>query len=444
MNDVYIDSMVRIPKSNLTFDQQEALKEMYTIKTDREIMFTWFEDDEVLSLPWEAAKHFSNGVEDRRILGEPMMEFSERNWEPREGQENAVNTGVSLLSIPGHKNGGGNIIGPCGSGKTFVGSEIALRLGVKTVVLVHKQFLANQWEKAFKTLAPEIRIGRVKQKKCDYEDKDVVIVMCQSLVGERKYPAGLFNSPGLIIGDEIHRYGAHKWQGALPKFAAAKRLGFTATFRRNDGMLGVITNHIGGVIGSIDVETLPVRVHQVMVGTRVDPRIYTMKYKGSWGSKMNKAKLVTALVENNSRNRAICRTIVKAYDAGRKVFVLSERRKHLEKMADLCHQYTVPIADMGFYIGGKSDEFLDEQAGKQIIFGTYKMASEGLDIPAIDTLFVATPVADIEQSVGRIVRPMANKKEPVVVDYVDHNVGPCAGLAQSRLKQYELLKYNIA
>jgi superfamily II DNA or RNA helicase len=44
----------------------------------------------------------------------------------------------------------------------------------------------------------------------------------------------------------------------------------------------------------------------------------------------------------------------------------------------------------------------------------------GLDIPTLDTVVLATPKSDIKQSVGRILRETAGKKnEPLILDIVD-------------------------
>ena len=77
---------------------------------------------------------------------------------------------------------------------------------------------------------------------------------------------------------------------------------------------------------------------------------------------------------------------------------------------------------------------------KQIIFGTYNMAAEA-GYSELDTLFLATPKGDVEQSVGRILRTADGKKEPVVVDFVDYSIGLCIGLSKKRLKQYQELGY---
>ena len=104
----------------------------------------------------------------------------------------------------------------------------------------------------------------------------------------------------------------------------------------------------------------------------------------------------------------------------RKVLVLSDRRQHLDLLrALLCgcssplqpshpgagtKAKRVPSADVGFYVGGSKGRELEAAAQCRIILATFGMASEGLDVAALNTLVLATPRADIEQSVGRILR----------------------------------------
>ena len=63
---------------------------------------------------------------------------------------------------------------------------------------------------------------------------------------------------------------------------------------------------------------------------------------------------------------------------------------------------------------------LKENESCDVIIGTYSLAHEGLDIPALDTLLMATPKVDIIQSVGRILRETQGKQnDPLVIDIVD-------------------------
>ena len=57
--------------------------------------------------------------------------------------------------------------------------------------------------------------------------------------------------------------------------------------------------------------------------------------------------------------------------------------------------------------------------GKDIIFSTYQMSRDGLDVPSLDCVVFCTPVSNIEQAVGRIVRTCDGKKSPVIIDLVD-------------------------
>ena len=79
------------------------------------------------------------------------------------------------------------------------------------------------------------------------------------------------------------------------------------------------------------------------------------------------------------------------------------------------------------------------------IFATKQMASEGLDIPQLDTLVLATPMSDIEQARGRILRPLysdgrlGEKKTPIILDIRDDRVKKFQKLGESRDRQYRKL-----
>jgi len=181
-----------------------------------------------------------------------------------------------------------------------------------------------------------------------------------------------------------------------------------------------------------------------MVRTNVVPSDLEMKRMRDFRGEITLSKVVNWLVTSERRNRLIVQLLLKALDAGRKVLVLSSRREHLNVLRHMLRtevgkagkQYST-----GLYVGGMTDEERSVSATKDCIFGTYQMAAEGLDIPDLDTLFLTTPKGDIEQSVGRILRTVDGKKEPVVVDFVDMSIGLCVGLTNKRIKQYRELGY---
>ena len=74
------------------------------------------------------------------------------------------------------------------------------------MIVVHKEFLADQWTSELQTLLPGIRIGRIQGEKCDIgPDIDVAIAMIQTLCS-RSYPAGTFNRFGFANFDEVHHW----------------------------------------------------------------------------------------------------------------------------------------------------------------------------------------------------------------------------------------------
>jgi predicted helicase len=66
------------------------------------------------------------------------------------------------------------------------------------------------------------------------------------------------------------------------------------------------------------------------------------------------------------------------------------------------------------------EEDLCDSAKKEIVVATFQLAHEGLDIPVLDTVILATPRSDIKQSIGRIMRETAGKlNDPLIFDIAD-------------------------
>ena len=86
------------------------------------------------------------------------------NGSLRDYQQNVVNTYVSKIGPMG---GGGLLELPCGYGKTIIALNIIATLKLKTIVIVHKSFLMNQWIERINQFLPESKIGIIQQKKFD-------------------------------------------------------------------------------------------------------------------------------------------------------------------------------------------------------------------------------------------------------------------------------------
>jgi superfamily II DNA or RNA helicase len=94
-------------------------------------------------------------------------------------------------------------------------------------------------------------------------------------------------------------------------------------------------------------------------------------------------------------------------------------------------------------MGGMKQEKLNESAEKPIIFATFSQAHEGLDIPALDTVILATPKSDIKQSVGRILRETPGKKnDSHIYDIID-NWSILNAMYYKRSKVYRDCGFNV-
>jgi hypothetical protein len=113
--------------------------------------------------------------------------------------------------------GGGLLDVDPGKGKTVMALKIMERLAVKTLVVVHKSFLTNQWKERIEQFLPGARVGTIQGQVFDIENKDIVIGMVQSL-SMKEYPQNAFESFGLTVFDECFTYDTcvHTFSGAQP------------------------------------------------------------------------------------------------------------------------------------------------------------------------------------------------------------------------------------
>ena len=331
---------------------------------------------------------------------------------------------------------GGIVRAVTGWGKTVWSCAFMAEMGVPTLVVVHKEFLVNQWKERIEQFLPGVKVGIVQQDRCEYKDCGVVIGMIHSLVGSRDYGEEFWSWPGLIITDETHRIGAETWSAVPTRFRARWRLGVSATPRRKDGCEDVFFNHIGQVLYASVEQRMTPKIRRVWTDFKL---VQTPTLNPSL---ISKQVLLKFMCGNVGRNKAIVEQLLLAVVAGRKPIVLSERLQHLDTLAALFQRewaakQNTPAPAVGFYVGGMKEEELEEAAKAQVIFATRQFAEEGLDIPALDTIFLTTPMSDVEQAVGRILRPCEGKKEPVVVDIRDDKVASCVKTAVYRDKFYQ-------
>ena len=310
--------------------------------------------------------------------------------------------------------GGGIISIKCGGGKTVLALHIASILSVKTVVVVHKDFLMTQWRDRIMEFLPTARIGKIQQNTVDIENKDIVLAMVQSL-SMKEYDEGTFDSFGLSIFDECHHLGAEVFSKSMAKVAGKYMLGLSATPKRKDGLSKVFEWYMGDIVFN-QVKKNEDYAEVQLIDCNFDDEKYN-KEELNFRKEPCMPKMINNICEYLPRTKLIVELTIKYNKEGRNVLILSDRRGHLKCMYDLLKDYS-----RGYYVGGMKPDELRESQEKDILLATFSMAAEGMDIPKLDTVILASPKSDVEQSVGRVFRKKACDRDfhPLIIDLQDN------------------------
>lgn len=351
-----------------------------------------------------------------------------------------------------HTSNGGILSLPCGWGKTFCAIWTIANLGKKTLILVGKEFLAEQWEQAIKTFISSgntgtpLTVGRVQGKRFD-SDCQILVGMIQT-VSQRKFKRSDFKDIGFLIVDECHHMSSEVFCQALRVIQPRFTLGLSATPKRKDGLSHVFHYFLGPLLHR-EERTTENRVKIIQPEIYSCSKYYETKYNGR--GNVNTVEIASHLTNCPSRNKLIIRLLADLFKEKRKVLLLSNRREHLHTLYDMLTseplEYRVeqrPVT-FGIYYGGqgkKHRQMLEESTKADLILGTDSIAKEGLDIPALNTLFLATPAGlDVEQSVGRILRRV-HQIEPLVIDLIDR-CGNFQKHGTTRAKWYRKQDYIV-
>jgi superfamily II DNA or RNA helicase len=336
-----------------------------------------------------------------------------------------------------------------GAGKTCCALYCVGELRVKTLVIVHQEFLMEQWKDRIESFLPGSSVGTLQGKIIDVEGHDIVIGMLQSL-SMKDYDSGIFDDFGMVIIDECHHLGAEIFSQALRHVNFRYAMGLSGTMTRKDGLSKVFRWTIGEPAFktiSRKKEDVHVHIHEYY---NHDSRY--SKEEELYNRKPNTARMINNICYFQPRTENIVNIItqVKHDTPSRNIILLSDRREHLKTLKKLLDDLIIgnesyPIIKVGYYVGGmKKNELKDTENTCDVILATFSMAAEGLDLPKLDTIVLASPKSDVKQATGRILR---KKKEdrtniPLIIDI--HDQFSCfERQGNKRLTYYNKCSYTI-
>ena len=218
-------------------------------------------------------------------------------------------------------------------------------------------------------------------------------------------------------------------------FNARYKLGMSATLHRGDGLQKTTVKILGNVIYELkksDDKTkfigyyenkpivevsasmfqVPAEIHMLKTQYTANEDVFDVS------GRIVFTKLITSLATDYDRNKLILNLVnnLKSY-----TIVISERTTQLE--------YLQKNIENSIYINGKTpkkdrEKKIDDfKNGKyKVLFATYSLVAEGLDVPILENLVMASPVKDdrlVIQAIGRCQRPSENKQKAHIYDLVD-------------------------
>lgn len=326
---------------------------------------------------------------------------------------------------------------PCGSGKTQIGLALIKEVGGKALWLTHtKKLLTQSKDRAmmyFNGDFGEITDGEVNI------GKDITFATTQTM--SKINPDIYKNTFDIVVVDECHHCvgtptKAMQFYKILTNINCRYKYGLSATLSRSDNMIKTLYSIIGKILYTIPKSAVGDKIikamHQpIMINLDYDYSEYT-----GWDGMIDYTKLITMLSIDERRNKIICDKTFEEYAKGKKQLILCHRVKQVEMLGKEISKFCKVNVITGS-VKNKSREYDGD-----VIIATYSLAKEGLDIPTLNVLHLATPqknASTTEQSVGRIERNIDGKETPICYDYVDIAISYCMNCFK---KRKSILKKN--
>lgn len=331
----------------------------------------------------------------------------------------------------------GVIVSPPGSGKTIIGLELITRKKQPTLILVHRKQLFDQWIDRIQNFLsiPKNQIGQIGNQK-DTIGKEVTVAMIQSLT--RRDLSELGNQFGMIIVDECHHVPAKSFREVITRLNCFYLYGLTATPKRKNNDEKLIYVYIGNIIYEMtQKEQMESQNTKAEINIRETELFVPYDYKID-----NYETVSQVLIFDTSRNNLILKDIEENISRFKSILILTERKSHVNVLdLYLKEKYeTIALSGDDSERSRKSKLEQIEQGHFQIIISTGQFFGEGIDIQALECLFIVYPFAfegKLIQYIGRIQR---SGKPPVIFDYRDSKIDYFEKMFKQRNRYYNKLR----
>lgn len=356
---------------------------------------------------------------DNRTLFDPVIDINSSMIRYRPYQYNAIKKLATVSE--------GVLVAPAGSGKTVMGLSLIPLYGQPTLWLTHTGPLAKQVVDRVNFFLPTLSeddIGFIGAGKWSI-GKVFTVAMVQTLIRRLPELYKIRNSFGLAILDEAHHCPASTFLKVVGCFNPYYLYGLTATPYRRDGLDKLIFQTLGDEVANIPIELLEKENSIMIPQVRYRSFDHVRRVHDNVVSRILKDHIIS----NDRRNHLIVGDVLSEAGDGNICIVLSDRKAHCETLYELIK---IGWEKTGIATGDYSKKYVAEQIAKlssgeiTVLVCTNQLLGEGFDFAPLNRAFIATPFrfeGKCEQVIGRIQRPSPGKKDAIVYDYVDANIG---------------------
>ena len=381
-------------------------------------------------------------VQDERVRGEPLdVRFQ---GELRPEQERAAKAMLAHDT--------GVLAAGTAFGKTVLAARLIAERGVNTLVLVNRQQLQAQWVSRLSVFLeiPEKEIGRIgggHRKRTGKLD----VALLQSL-GRKGQVDDCVAAYGHVVMDECHAVSAPTFERVVRRAKARYVTGLSATPVRKDGHQPIIYMQCGPIRHRVSAKQLS-QTEPFAHIVQVRPTAFRASLGAVGEESAQSFQTVCAeLVADEARNRLIVADVLRAVAEGRSPVVLTERREHVQSLADALQGKVAQVLVLRGGLGRKQLAALQARLSAipdsvpRVLLATGRYLGEGFDDARLDTLFLVMPISwrgRIAQYAGRLHRRHSGKHEVRILDYADLNVAMLARMFDRRCRGYEAIGYRL-
>jgi len=333
-------------------------------------------------------------------------------------------------------------------GKTVVASALIAHRARNTLVLVHRRELLNQWVEqlgSFLEIDPKQigTIGAGKRKPTGVID----VALIQSLVRKGEVD-DIVADYGHLVVDECHHLSAASFEIVARRSKARHVTGLSATITRKDGHHPIIFMQCGPVRHKVSAKSQAAE-SGIRHRARERHTRFRLPEALAMTERFSMPAIYAALAKDEARNNLIFDDVLKSLEAKRSPIVLTERKDHLEYLQQRFSRFAKNIVVLRGGMSAKDRKVAHAALNvtddeERLILATGRYIGEGFDNARLDTLFLTMPIAwkgTLAQYVGRLHRRHDEKKDVLVVDYVDSSVPVLARMAAKRRAGYRALGY---